>query len=153
MYHLAVMSLHWVNVPAHLSHIEMQVPNPRQSSAQAASGAARVISSQKLHCCLQGVRVVLETGASHAVDSSDVAFRLAAIGAFRQAFSKAAPVVLEPQMAVEVRAPVEYQGALMGDLNRRRGIIQDAVGELEDTVITAQVRNGRELQPLSLCVP
>jgi translation elongation factor EF-G len=52
---------------------------------------------------LQGVRVVLETGGSHPVDSSDVAFRLAAVGAFRQAFANAAPVVLEPQMSVEVR--------------------------------------------------
>ena len=88
----------------------------------------------------QGVRITLETGASHAVDSSDVAFRLAAVGAFRQAYARAAPVVLEPQMQVEVRAPVEYQGSLMGDLNRRRGMIQDAVGEAEDTVITAQAR-------------
>ena len=89
---------------------------------------------------MQGMRVILETGANHPVDSSDAAFKLAAIGAFRQAFSRAHPVVLEPHMAVEVRAPQEYQGALMGDLNRRRGIIQDSTTELEDAVITAQVR-------------
>ena len=89
---------------------------------------------------LQGVRVIIEGGQSHAVDSSEMAFRLAAVGAFRQAFSAAAPVVLEPHMLVEVRAPVEYQGTLMGDLNRRRGLILDATGELEDTVISAQVR-------------
>eukprot|EP01025_Chloroclados_australasicus_P019069 TRINITY_DN20248_c1_g1_i1.p1 TRINITY_DN20248_c1_g1~~TRINITY_DN20248_c1_g1_i1.p1 ORF type:complete len:138 (-),score=20.53 TRINITY_DN20248_c1_g1_i1:48-401(-) len=68
-----------------------------------------------------------------------MAFRLAAIGAFRQACTKAAPVVLEPQMSVEVRAPVEYQGTIMGDLNRRRGMIQDAATEVEDTVVTAVV--------------
>lgn len=87
----------------------------------------------------------LESGQSHAVDSSDIAFRLAGIGAFRQAFARAGPVVLEPQMLVEVRAPVEYQGSIMGDLNRRRGIIQEATTEVEDTVITAQVRRLYEL--------
>lgn len=88
---------------------------------------------------VEGVRVVLEGGGSHPVDSSDIAFRLAAVGAFRQAFAKAAPVVLEPQMLVEVTAPVEYQGTIMGDLNRRRGMILDAVAQVEDTVITAMV--------------
>jgi hypothetical protein len=53
--------------------------------------------------CLQGVRITITTGASHAVDSSDVAFRLAAVGAFRQAYAKAGPVVLEPQMQVRRR--------------------------------------------------
>lgn len=90
---------------------------------------------------VQGIRVTIQGGGSHPVDSSDVAFRLAAIGAFRQAFGKAGPVVLEPQMSVEVRAPVEHQGSIMGDLNRRRGMIQDATSEAEDTVITAVVRS------------
>jgi elongation factor G len=82
---------------------------------------------------------VIEAGGSHAVDSSELAFRLAAVGAFRQAFKQAAPVVLEPHMLVEVRAPAEYQGTLMGDLNRRRGIIVDATSELDDAIISAQV--------------
>ena len=89
---------------------------------------------------MQQVRVELEGGGSHPVDSSDIAFRLAAVGAFRQAFAAAAPVVLEPHMLVEVRAPVEYQGSIMGDLNRRRGIILDSGGELEDCIVNAQVR-------------
>jgi elongation factor G len=88
--------------------------------------------------------VTIRDGQSHPVDSSDIAFRLAAIGAFRQAFAQAAPVVLEPKMLVEVRAPAEYQGTIIGDLNRRRGVINDTVAELEDAVITAQV--------CSLCV-
>lgn len=91
---------------------------------------------------MQQVRVTLEGGGSHPVDSSDVAFRLAAVGAFRQAFAAAAPVVLEPHMLVEVRAPLEYQGSIMGDLNRRRGMILDSGGEADEAVITAQVCPG-----------
>jgi elongation factor G len=85
------------------------------------------------------MRVVIETGQSHPVDSSDIAFRLAAVGAFRQAFARAAPVVLEPQMLVEVCVPAEYQGTVMGDLNRRRGMILDASAEVDDAVLTAHV--------------
>jgi elongation factor G len=55
------------------------------------------------------VRMVLQDGAFHAVDSSELAFRLAAIGAFREAFLKTKPVILEPIMTVEVVAPVEFQ--------------------------------------------
>lgn len=88
---------------------------------------------------MQQVRVELEGGGSHPVDSSDIAFRLAAVGAFRQAFANASPVVLEPHMLVEVRAPLEYQGAILGDINRRRGIIMDSSSEMEDCVVNAQV--------------
>ncbi len=56
-----------------------------------------------------GVRFVLEDGAFHAVDSSELAFRLAVIGAFREAFKKAKPVILEPVMTVDVVAPIEFQ--------------------------------------------
>lgn len=101
--------------------------------------------------CMQQIRVTIEGGGSHPVDSSDVAFRLAAVGAFRQAFAAASPVVLEPHMLVEVRVPAEYQGAIMGDLNRRRGMILDSGGEGEEAVITAQVRplSHPPLKPLS----
>jgi elongation factor G len=60
-----------------------------------------------------GCRFVLEDGQTHVVDSSELAFRLAAQGAFREAFQKAAPVVLEPIMKVEIVAPTEFQGELM----------------------------------------
>jgi elongation factor G len=58
-----------------------------------------------------GCRFVLEDGAAHAVDSSELAFRLAGLGAFKEAFMAAKPVVLEPVMRVEVVAPAEFQGA------------------------------------------
>lgn len=58
---------------------------------------------------ISGVRLVLTDGAFHAVDSSELAFRLAVMGAFREAFVKAAPVILEPIMTVEIIAPSEFQ--------------------------------------------
>lgn len=58
-----------------------------------------------------GVRFVLNDGAHHAVDSSELAFRMAAIGAFREAFARARGIVLEPIMTVEVVAPLEFQSA------------------------------------------
>lgn len=59
---------------------------------------------------ISGCRFVLQDGAYHAVDSSELAFRLAAIGAFKEAYAKAKPVILEPIMSVEIVAPVEFQG-------------------------------------------
>jgi len=68
-------------------------------------------------------RCVVNDGASHPVDSSDIAFQLAAIGAFREAYEKAKPVILEPIMKVEVEGPTEYQGNIFGSINQRRGLI------------------------------
>jgi len=70
-----------------------------------------------------GFRFILEDGAHHAVDSSELAFRLAAIGAVKQAFEQANPCVLEPVMAVEIVAPNETQGAVMGGVNKRKGVV------------------------------
>jgi elongation factor G len=77
------------------------------------------------------VKVTLFDGSYHDVDSSELAFKLAAILAFKDGMRKANPVLLEPMMAVEVETPEDYMGDVMGDLNRRRGIIQgmdDAAG-------------------------
>jgi len=77
------------------------------------------------------VKVTLFDGSYHDVDSSELAFKLAAILAFKDGMRKATPVLLEPMMAVEVETPEDYMGDVMGDLNRRRGIIQgmeDAAG-------------------------
>jgi len=70
------------------------------------------------------VKVTLFDGSYHEVDSSEQAFKMAAILAFKEGMRKANPVLLEPMMAVEVETPEDYMGDVMGDLNRRRGIIQ-----------------------------
>ena len=69
-------------------------------------------------------KVTLYDGSFHDVDSSEMAFKMAGIFAFKDAMQKANPILLEPIMKVEVSTPDEYQGELMGDLNRRRGQIQ-----------------------------
>ena len=70
------------------------------------------------------VKVTLFDGSYHDVDSSELAFKLAASLAFKDGMRKASPVLLEPMMAVEVETPEDYMGDVMGDLSRRRGLIQ-----------------------------
>jgi elongation factor G len=70
-----------------------------------------------------GVKCVVNDGASHPVDSSEIAFRTAALMGFREAYAAAKPTILEPIMRVEVQFPEEFQGAVMGGLNQRRGTI------------------------------
>ncbi len=70
------------------------------------------------------VKVTLFDGSYHEVDSSEQAFKMAAIMGFKDGMRKASPSLLEPMMAVEVETPEDYMGDVMGDLNRRRGIIQ-----------------------------
>lgn len=69
-------------------------------------------------------RVRLVFGSFHEVDSSEMAFKMAGIFAFRDAMAKAKPVLLEPVMKVEIETPDEFQGDIVGDVNRRRGVIQ-----------------------------
>lgn len=84
-----------------------------------------------------GVR--LHFGSYHDVDSSELAFKLAASLAFKEGFKKAKPVLLEPIMKVEVETPEDYMGDVIGDLNRRRGIVEgmDDIGLAK--IIRAQV--------------
>ena len=70
-----------------------------------------------------GVRCVINDGQSHPVDSSEIAFRTAALMGFREAYEKAKPTILEPIMRVEVQFPEEFQGAVLGQINQRRGTI------------------------------
>tara|TARA_B110000093_G_scaffold58092_1_gene62727 strand:- start:722 stop:2827 length:2106 start_codon:yes stop_codon:yes gene_type:complete len=70
------------------------------------------------------IKVTLFDGSFHEVDSSEIAFKMAGIFAFREAMLVAGPILLEPLMHVEVETPEDYQGDIMGDLNRRRGQIQ-----------------------------
>jgi len=69
------------------------------------------------------IRCAINDGSAHAVDSSDIAFQLAAIGGFKEAYFKAKPVVLEPIMKVGIEGPAEFHGAMVGTIMQRRGII------------------------------
>ena len=86
-----------------------------------------------------GVKVELHDGQYHDVDSSEMAFRICAMAAARQAFKAASPVALEPIMGVEVSAPEEFQGNVMGLLNQRRGIIEGTHSEGGDCTVKANV--------------
>jgi elongation factor G len=88
---------------------------------------------------VSGIKVVINDGASHSVDSSDMAFQAAARGAFREAYAKAKPVIHEPIMKVVVETPTEFQGAVMGSLNQRRGMIVGTQDEGPSCIIEAQV--------------
>jgi len=70
-----------------------------------------------------GLKVGLEDGSFHAVDSSEMAFQICAVGCFRESFPRTTPVLLEPVMKVEIVAPDEYQGSIVGDIATRRGLI------------------------------
>ena len=88
---------------------------------------------------ITGVKIVINDGSSHAVDSSDMAFQAAAYGAFLEGYRKAAPIILEPMMKVVVETPPEFQGAVMGTLNQRRGIIVGSQDEGHLCIIESHV--------------
>ena len=93
----------------------------------------------KLEFPVTGVKVTLEDGAYHAVDSSDMAFKAAARGGFLEAYAKAKPVIKEPIMKVVIETPNEFQGSCMGLINQRRGIIQGSQEEGVMSVVESQV--------------
>ena len=86
-----------------------------------------------------GVRCVVNDGAWHPVDSSDMAFQTAAIGAFRDAYEKAKPAILEPIMKVEVEGPSEFQGNIFGSINQRRGMIISSTEDNNQCQVIAEV--------------
>ena len=86
-----------------------------------------------------GARMVLEDGSAHSVDSSDLAFQVCGRAAFREAMRNSKPVLLEPIMKVEVSAPGEFQGSIMGDLASRRGIINSSDIRENAVVIHAEL--------------
>ncbi len=88
---------------------------------------------------ITGVRVVLNDGQYHAVDSSELAFTAASISAFRQAYPKAKPKILEPIMTVQIETPSEFQGSVFASLNQRRGIIISSVEDGNFTKVEAEV--------------
>jgi elongation factor G len=85
------------------------------------------------------VKVAIVDGTFHEVDSSELAFKMAGIFALKEAAKKASPILLEPIMKVEVTTPDEYQGDLLGDLNRRRGKIVHIEAKDASTIVTAEV--------------
>jgi elongation factor G len=85
------------------------------------------------------VKVSLEDGAYHDVDSSELAFKIAGIAAFKEAARKARPVLLEPMFAVEVTTPDDYLGDVIGDINSRRGQVQSMEERHGDRVVNALV--------------
>jgi len=85
------------------------------------------------------IRCVINDGQSHPVDSSDIAFQSAAIGAFREAYSKAKPCILEPIMKVSVEGPTEFQGNIFGSINQRRGMILSSVEDGHFSRVEAEV--------------
>ncbi|MGE5799546.1 MAG: elongation factor G [Syntrophaceae bacterium] len=93
----------------------------------------------KMEFPVTGVKIVINDGNSHTVDSSDIAFQQAARGAFREGYAKAKPVIHEPVMKVVVETPTEFQGPVIGLLNQRRGMIVGAQDEGPMSVIEAHV--------------
>ena len=88
------------------------------------------------------VKVRLIDGSYHDVDSSEMAFKLAASMAFKEGFRKADPVLLEPIMKIEVVTPEDYMGDVMGDLSRRRGVLRGSDDTPSGKVIDATVPLG-----------
>jgi elongation factor G len=86
-----------------------------------------------------GVKMSIDDGNFHPVDSSDIAFQLGAIGGFWQAFERAKPEILEPIMKVAVEGPTEFQGNILGSVNQRRGIIIATTEESNFTRVEAEV--------------
>ena len=86
-----------------------------------------------------GVRCTINDGQYHPVDSSDIAFQTAAIGAFREGYAKAKPSILEPIMKVQLAGPTEFQGNMFGLINQRRGVIIDSTDENGTSTVNAEV--------------
>jgi elongation factor G len=85
------------------------------------------------------VKVTLYDGSYHEVDSSEMAFKIAGSMALKEGAAKARPVLLEPIMKVEVVTPEEYMGDVMGDINRRRGLVQGMEDSPTGKIIRAEV--------------
>jgi elongation factor G len=86
-----------------------------------------------------GTKVTIIDGQYHPVDSSELAFRQAAVGAFKHAYAKAGPVILEPIMKVSVECPSDFQGGVMGSISQRRGMILSSAEDGVFTTIDAEV--------------
>jgi elongation factor G len=88
------------------------------------------------------IKIRAVDGSYHDVDSNEMAFKVAGSMAFKEAFAKASPVLLEPVMKVEIVTPEDYLGDVMGDVSRRRGILQGSDDSPSGKVINAMVPLG-----------
>ncbi len=86
-----------------------------------------------------GAKIVLDDGKTHTVDSSEMAFRSAALGAFREVYARAEPCILEPIMKLEVNSPEEFQGNVIGQISQRRGVIVNTTSNGPDMTVEAEV--------------
>ena len=85
------------------------------------------------------IKATLSDGAYHDVDSSEMAFRICAMAAFREAYMKGRPIALEPIMKLEVSCPEEFQGQVVGQINQRRGLIKGTETSEAFTTVEAEV--------------
>ena len=113
---------------------------PREFISSCDKGFKSMIAKgQLIGAPVVGVRVEINDGAAHAVDSSDNAFQQAAHGAWREAYPKADPVILEPIMKVEIESPAEFLGNMIGLINQRRGLVLGSTEEDGFARIEAEV--------------
>ncbi len=111
---------------------------PREFISSCEKGfKSMILKSPRLGVPVVGIRVVINDGAAHAVDSSDNAFQQAAQGAFREVFPRAKPRILEPIMKVSVEGPSEFSGNILGGLMQRRGVAEFTF-EHEGTVLAVK---------------
>ncbi|WP_437600648.1 elongation factor G [Sorangium sp. So ce590] len=114
----------WTEAPFRFEDEVVGGAIPREFIAAVEKGFVSMLAKgQLIGAPVTGVSVTLNDGASHSVDSSDIAFQEAARGAWRETYPKAGPQILEPLMKVAVEGPGEYQGGIVGILMQRRGII------------------------------
>ncbi len=103
---------------------------PREFISSCEKGfKSMIMKSPRLGVPVVGLRVVLDDGQSHAVDSSDIAFQEAARGAFRDFFPRANPKILEPIMKLSIEGPAEFSGNMLGLIMQRRGIVLGSTEE------------------------
>jgi elongation factor G len=113
---------------------------PREFIAPAEKGFKSALTGGiRAGYIVEGVKIRLFDGSYHDVDSDALSFELCARGGFREAARKAGPIILEPVMAVEVNTPEEYMGDVIGDLNSRRGIIENMENNIDGSIVKAKV--------------
>ncbi len=113
---------------------------PREFISSCEKGfKSMIMKSPRLGVPVVGLRVVINDGASHAVDSSDIAFQEAARGAFREFFPRAAPKILEPIMKLSIEGPAEFSGNILGLIMQRRGIVMGSTEEDGNARVDAEV--------------